>query len=243
MAQMLGSSKEQSILMTTSDGDGTVISCSMESDLSEFDGGDSFLQSFLDVYSSADDSEDDGNDHEVEQQSPETPEMSYLSFVELERSADKEVHGDSQQQPSSASTAISMQPWNGYCIYGDNIDKNLHPRHQTVSRQTKSLHLFHSFAQFDRVNLLGVSDTPPLSSVVEPELLMPSLSDLESVKSRFAVMISRYVGIKFITFNIMQCMLLMEWLLLSYILYYFPKEFLSTVYHSLISTEKPLCGT
>ena len=99
-----------------------------------------------------------------------------------------------QQMVGSAPTVQHKQPpWNGFCIFGDNIDKTVRPQHQTVSRPTKSFHMFQSFAQLDRINLSGVSDEPPQPLAVDPNLLMPSLPELHSVMSRFTVLISRYI--------------------------------------------------
>ena len=46
----------------------------------------------------------------------------------------------------------------GVKIVGDNIDKNVRPRHQTMEKQTQSLHYFNCFACLDRVDLSGLSD-------------------------------------------------------------------------------------
>ena len=43
--------------------------------------------------------------------------------------------------------------WFGFKIVGDNIDKNIHPRHQTIDSRTKSLHYFHAFAALVCVDL------------------------------------------------------------------------------------------
>ena len=36
------------------------------------------------------------------------------------------------------------RPWYGFKLVGDNIDKNVRPRHQTLQRQTQSFHYFNS---------------------------------------------------------------------------------------------------
>ena len=147
---------------------------SMESDMEDLVADDASL--LLDLYHSSDDSENEDQRQVEKHQSPESPsppEISYLSFANLECSAHS-VPSLSETCESPVPAPIDVQPWHGYSIYGDNIDKNVHPQHQTVSRKTKSLHMFHSFANFDRVNLAGVSDEAPSPTQIDSKLLMPS---------------------------------------------------------------------
>lgn len=172
----------------------SVLCCSMEADVEDLVADGASL--LLDSCSSSDDSEYDSDENQyeaVEQQSPESPsppDISYLSFANSERSAHN-VHGQLETCEPPVPAPTDVQPWHGYSIYGDNIDKNVHPRHQTVSSKTTSLHMFHSFANFDRVNLAGVSDEAPSPTGIDPTLLMPSASDRQAIISRFVVMISR----------------------------------------------------
>ena len=48
--------------------------------------------------------------------------------------------------------------WFGFKIVGDNIDKNVRPRHQSIDTRTKSLHYFHAFAVLDWVDLSSQSE-------------------------------------------------------------------------------------
>ena len=55
----------------------------------------------------------------------------------------------------------SDMTWKGFKIVGDNFDKNVKRRHQTINRQTLSLHYFHAFAVKDRINYTTLDDTAP----------------------------------------------------------------------------------
>lgn len=80
----------------------------------------------------------------------------------------------------------------GYCIVGDNIDANIHPRHQTLVHQTHSLHMFHSMVALDRINLLGLSDELPFfSGNIDADTIMPEQLDMDRVLFRCNVIISR----------------------------------------------------
>ena len=48
-----------------------------------------------------------------------------------------------------------------YKIVGDNLDLNVRPRFMRVNKHhPKSLHLFHSYAVADRINMSGFTDDP-----------------------------------------------------------------------------------
>ena len=191
----------------------TLLDISMESDSWDQQEGASFIQGYHSVYSLDSDAEVDDHEGGIDDQaqSPEPPEWSYLSLPQLEGSADSDDDGDLQPtiaphaelQPT-VSSHTELQPtviqeaekWTGFCIYGDNVDKEFRPRHQTVSEQTKSMHMFQSFVQMDCINLAGVSDEPGHPTVIDPMQLLPSAADKQSVLSRMAVMISRLAECK-----------------------------------------------
>lgn len=86
------------------------------------------------------------------------------------------------------------QVYLGYKIVGDNIDKNIRPRYQTMERQTKSVHYFHSYAVMDRVPSLYLSDAPPAlptNKRVDLDRIMPSESCNRKLSVTFATLISR----------------------------------------------------
>ena len=51
--------------------------------------------------------------------------------------------------------------WVGFKIVGDNINKTVCPRHQTLSSRTQSLYYFHAFAVQDRIDASNMSDSKP----------------------------------------------------------------------------------
>ena len=88
-----------------------------------------------------------------------------------------------------------IQGWFGFKVVGDNIDKNVHARHQTIDAHTQSLHYFHTFAALDRINLSSCSEIHP---DIDPqafnlESLLPSADDLCELKSNFKVHIARVI--------------------------------------------------
>lgn len=106
-----------------------------------------------------------------------------------------DVHQEDGQQLQPP-MATATQPLYGYCIIGDNIDKNVRPRHQTLSSQTRSLHMFHAYAALDRIDLLGLSDQPPPLDVpvsIDPDVLLPQQSDMDCALSRCTTLMSRYI--------------------------------------------------
>ncbi len=55
-----------------------------------------------------------------------------------------------------------------YKLVGDNIDKNVTPRHMTIDSQTRSLHYFHVYGVRDRIDLSSYSNdrqVPDVSSI------------------------------------------------------------------------------
>uniref|UniRef100_A0A1X7TR30 DUF6589 domain-containing protein n=1 Tax=Amphimedon queenslandica TaxID=400682 RepID=A0A1X7TR30_AMPQE len=84
----------------------------------------------------------------------------------------------------------------GFKIVGDNIDKNVRPRHNREDRKTISMHYYHSYAVCDRASIYGLSDDIPnlrntnLLSIPVNEVL-PSSADDQILKHNFTVLISR----------------------------------------------------
>jgi len=80
----------------------------------------------------------------------------------------------------------------GFVIVGDNLDKNLRPSHQREDRQTQSLHVFHSCAIKNRVDVSSLSDEPN-SAVLTVDKFLLSKDDVAKVLKEFEVLISRFV--------------------------------------------------
>jgi hypothetical protein len=49
----------------------------------------------------------------------------------------------------------------GFKLVGDNIDKNVKPRHMRQEKQAQSMHYYHSYAVHDRILILGLSNVVP----------------------------------------------------------------------------------
>ena len=116
--------------------------------------------------------------------------------VEL-KSLHREAHAtvDNSKAVDVAVSMASNQGWFGFKIVGDNIDKNVRPRHQTIDSQTKSLHYFHAFAALDRIDLSLHSEKRPSidPSLFDLESLLPSSDDICKMKSNFQFHIARVI--------------------------------------------------
>lgn len=69
--------------------------------------------------------------------------------------------------------------WKGYVVVGDNIDKTVHARHQTLSSRNRSLHYFNNYAVLDRCDFSHLPEyhiLPDLLSYDVTEIL-PSETD------------------------------------------------------------------
>ena len=80
-----------------------------------------------------------------------------------------------------------------YVIVGDNIDKNVSPRHMTLDSQTKSYHYFHSYAVHDRVDLSSCSNEVPDIDVESLPLtaFLPSFEDCKKLRENYITLASR----------------------------------------------------
>ena len=87
---------------------------------------------------------------------------------------------------------IEMNSLNsGYKIVFDNIDKNVKPRFVRSDHQTHSLHFVHSYAVKDRIEFSQFSSkTPTAVNIFD---IIPDEHDYKSLKSDFAVLISRMI--------------------------------------------------
>lgn len=95
-------------------------------------------------------------------------------------------------QEKANTTPLSQ--WHGFKYVGDNVDKNVKPRHQTLDSQGKSLHYFHYYAVMDRIDLSTESDEPP-SEIVSLTIddILPTEDDYTTILSNFATLASRVI--------------------------------------------------
>lgn len=97
-------------------------------------------------------------------------------------------------QSSSASDPAQQKDasmWFGYKFVGDNIDKNVKPSLQCHELQGQSLHHFHGYAVWDRVDLSRLSNERPLPSTPDPCMFIPSPSDLSALRYELGILVSR----------------------------------------------------
>ncbi len=82
-----------------------------------------------------------------------------------------------------------------YRLVGDNIDKNVKPRH-TSEHQTHSLHYFHTYAVRDRIDLSNVSSEQPIPKISEMKMedLLPSNDDNLVLIENLAILIGRVLS-------------------------------------------------
>ena len=78
----------------------------------------------------------------------------------------------------------------GFVIVGDNLDKNFRPSHQREDRRTQSLHIFHSCAIKNRVDVSSLSDKPA-SAVLSVQLFLLDSEDVTKVLQDLEILISR----------------------------------------------------
>ena len=84
--------------------------------------------------------------------------------------------------------------WKGFKIIGDNVDKSVRARHQTLVTTDQSLHYFHSVAVMDRVDFSDCSDdAPPEPTIVDVTQFLVTPSDVSTLLERFRTFIKRYV--------------------------------------------------
>ena len=83
--------------------------------------------------------------------------------------------------------------WPGYMLVVDNVDKNFRPSFQRVDHQTVSLHYVHMYAVKDRIDLSSLSERFPLNISIKPSDILPTTSDLSSLKQHFKILGERLV--------------------------------------------------
>lgn len=129
-----------------------------------------------------------------------SPLTSLSSFHSEDLEGDRQVEddevtqqGDNHTADNEETHAFSTPEWQGFKIVGDNIDKTVRPRHQTIDSRTQSLRYFNSFAVQDRVDLSSYSDHTPSVDIdtLSMDCLLPTHNDLQTLRSCFAIHIAR----------------------------------------------------
>ena len=130
-------------------------------------------------------------------QSPVSPPFSPVTPVQ---DGSSDVHLTSTPLPNESGVVLEetnttpLSQWHGFKYVGDNIDKNIKPRHQTLDSQGKSLHYFHYYALMDRIDLSTESDEPPSETVsLTIDDILPTEDDYTTILSNFATLTSRVI--------------------------------------------------
>ena len=83
--------------------------------------------------------------------------------------------------------------WKGFIVVGDNIDKNVHARHQTIDSRNQSLHYFNSYAVRDRCNFSNFAEhhCPPDLATYDVSEFLPSKADFDTLIRHFSIFVAR----------------------------------------------------
>ena len=97
--------------------------------------------------------------------------------------------------------------WEGFIVVGDNIDKMVHARHQTLTSQNRSLHYFNSYAVLDRCDFSHLSDQHTLPDLPSYDVtkLLPSQRDLDRLVEDFSVLVGRMLTTHVPGFSVYKC--------------------------------------
>ena len=89
---------------------------------------------------------------------------------------------------------LYFSQWKGFKLIGDNVDKSVRARHQTLVTTDQSLHYFHSVAVMDCADFSDCSDdAPPEPTTVDVAQFLVTPSDVSALLDRFRTFIKRYV--------------------------------------------------
>lgn len=86
--------------------------------------------------------------------------------------------------------------WNGFRLLGDNFDKRVKPRHQTMEQKNKEYHAFAYAGVKDRINLSAFLDShePPVLSKEHIMTAIPDSQDCQKVEENFCILVSRVLS-------------------------------------------------
>lgn len=140
----------------------------------------------------------DDSPHESVEEEPQTPSPE-TSSEENHESSSTCTSAPSVESSIDLDTFLGPEhpPQDGvlttFKIVGDNIDKEIRPRHMRSDYQTRSLHYFHAYALRDRLNLDSYDDnaSAPDQSSIDLETLLPSPNDMRDIRHNMALLIAR----------------------------------------------------
>ncbi len=81
----------------------------------------------------------------------------------------------------------------GFLFAGDNVDRNIRPRHRTIESQTRSVHWFTTVVIQDRCDFSELADSISVPDVSEFDLncFLPDKDDYEQLASNVSVLVGR----------------------------------------------------
>ena len=88
---------------------------------------------------------------------------------------------------------VEQKQWNGYVLAGDNLDRNVRPRHQTVHSQTRSMHWFNSIVVKDRCDFSMFTDQMPVpdTSSFDVQSFLPNSNDCRQLIANVSKIVAR----------------------------------------------------
>ena len=110
--------------------------------------------------------------------------------VEIREMSRTTVASPEAELPATGPGVVSE--WTSFKIVGDNVDKNVRPSNQRIDHQTVLLHYFHAIAVRDRIDFSSLSDIAPEEITIDPDVLLPTSTDLELLTQEFEVLVARY---------------------------------------------------
>ena len=131
----------------------------------------------------------------------EAPPFSPLTLTESNTDTFSTLDINSVPDVSSAPTLQIRTP--SFKLVGDNVDKTVRPREETLETHSKSLHYFHSFAVRDRCDITGLADDPSLPDMdnINVDLVLPTAADHISLKKNMTVLMTRMIHRRMKFFN------------------------------------------
>lgn len=135
---------------------------------------------------------DDGVDEDQEGDIDEQREEESMTEQVQESLGKRTDEMDDEVTDEILETAEST--WFGFKLVGDNVDKSTKASFQRAeTHENTSFHHFHSYAAKDRLDLSNCLDKPPpVPDSIMADSILPTSSEISSIKKDFTVLLSRY---------------------------------------------------
>lgn len=104
---------------------------------------------------------------------------------------------DDSVNDNTSSYVLRKPKFKSFKLVGDNLDKSVRPRHETVDSHLCSLHYFHSFAAKDRCDTSELQDNPSLPDVdltsFSCDVILPSEEDFTTLQDNYTIIVARVI--------------------------------------------------